>query len=233
MKNPLFITCRKLVHNVFITLFITMFITCAYPVFAQWGISKPPTTGVYGNSYWDDIRVPITAVKTGGSKDPDFTKVLDNGSGSQGVFTYLFDKSTEEEIYFMVQLPHNYKYGTALHAHIHFMPVANGAVDAVVNWAIEYSWSEIGSTYGNTTIASGNSHVPADASLVADRHYLTEMAEISGAGIDSVSSMLICRAYRDATGGLGTDDYDNDAALLEVDFHYEIDAAGSRQEYIK
>ena len=34
-------------------------------------------------------------------------------------------------------------------------------------------------------------------------------------------------------GGLKTDDFGNDAALFEIDFHYEIDQAGSAAEYTK
>lgn len=36
-----------------------------------------------------------------------------------------------------------------------------------------------------------------------------------------------------AAGALKTDDYDNDAGLLEVDFHVQLDTEGSRTEYGK
>ncbi len=42
--------------------------------------------------------------------------------------------------------------------------------------------------------------------------------------------MIICRVFRAATGAGKTGDY---VALLEVDFHYEIDSFGSDSEYIK
>jgi hypothetical protein len=45
--------------------------------------------------------------------------------------------------------------------------------------------------------------------------------------------MLVCRLFRDAAGVGGTDDYDDDAGLLEIDFHYEIDTIGSRTETAK
>ena len=44
----------------------------------------------------------------------------------------------------------------------------------------------------------------------------------------TLSSMLVCRLYRSAS-----DSYGGDAGLLEIDFHYEIDSDGSRQEYTK
>ncbi len=45
-----------------------------------------------------------------------------------------------------------------------------------------------------------------------------------------VSIMLMCRIYRDVSDG---DDYADDAFLLEIDFHYEIDTVGSRAEATK
>ena len=184
------------------------------------------------DTVWEDLRVPVVSTRLGGTKDPDFAKVLDNGSSSQGVFTYLFDDSTEEELYFMCQIPHNYKHGTDLHAHVHWMPVANGSAGETVSWGLEYSLSELGATFGNTTLIYGDTPYP-DETLVADRHYLTELGEIDGSSIDSVSAMLLCRVFRDTAGNGGTDDYGDDAALLEIDFHYEIDTLGSSSEYIK
>ena len=47
---------------------------------------------------YEDLRVPVTATKAGGSKEPGFIQVKDNGSGSQGVFAYAFDKTAEQEL---------------------------------------------------------------------------------------------------------------------------------------
>ena len=184
------------------------------------------------DTVWDDLRVNAYSTKLGGSKDPDFAKILDNGASSQGVFAYLFSATSEEEVYFAVQIPHNYKYGTDLKPHVHWSPVANGGAGENVSWGLEYSLQEIGATFPNTTIIYGDTSVP-DETLVADRHYLTELTAIDGSAIDSVSAMLVCRLFRDATGAGGTDDYSSDVALLEFDLHYEIDSLGSAEEYTK
>ena len=188
----------------------------------------------YSDSYWDDVRIDATATKLEGSKDPQFTKFQDNGSGSQGIFCYYFDADAEEEIYFNVQIPHNYKFGTDLHPHVHWAPSRGGTAGQVVSWGLEYSFKEIGDTFVNTSIIYGNAHTPADSSLVHYKHYLTEIDVISGSSIDTVSSMLCCRLFRNATGaGSSTDDFGYDAILLEFDLHYEIDTPGSRDEYVK
>lgn len=180
-----------------------------------------------GNStIYEDLRVPMTATKTGGSKDPGFAVVLTDGSGSQGVFSYLFDASSEEELYFACQVPHDYKQGTNLSPHVHWMPVSNGTSGHKVSWGLEYSWSNISGIYSNTQIIYTNTHYPADAALVAKTHYMSSFAEITGTG-KTISSMLICRIFRNATSA--TDDtYTADAGLLEFDFHYEVDSLGSR-----
>jgi hypothetical protein len=190
---------------------------------------------MHGNATtWEDVRVPSVATKLGGSKDPGFTVFKDNGSSSQGVFVYWFDKASEEELYFMLQIPHTYKLESPIYPHVHWIPQTNGAENAVASWGLEYTWADVGETFGNTNILYANAHYPADASLVAGRHYLTSFAAIAGTGHDFVSSMLVCRIFRNATGaGSSTDDYDDDAGLLEIDFHIEQDTLGSRSEFAK
>jgi hypothetical protein len=46
-----------------------------------------------------------------------------------------------------------------------------------------------------------------------------------------ISSILICRIWRD--GGKPNDTYQSDAGLLFLDFHYQLDTYGSRDEYAK
>ena len=173
----------------------------------------------------------MLSTKLGGSKDPDFAKMFDDGNSSQGVFSYLFSATIEEELYFMVQLPHGWKYESSLHPHVHWIPTANGSEGQKVSWGLEYVVGAIDSVFGNTTIVYGDTSHSDSETLVADKHYLTELPAISMLGVDSVSAMLLCRVFRDATGVGGTDDYANDVALVEIDFHYESDRIGSNNEY--
>lgn len=184
------------------------------------------------DTVWDDIRVPVLSTKTGGSKIPGLSKFIDDGSGSQGILTYVFDDSIEEELYFAVQIPHSWKYGTDIHPHIHWSPTVSGSAGQVVSWGLEYSLAEATSIFPNSIILFGNTPMPEET-LVAKKHYITEFGIISMSGVTSVSSMILCRMFRDATGSGAIDDYPSDAAVFEIDFHYEIDAMGSRSEYIK
>jgi hypothetical protein len=185
-------------------------------------------------SVWDDLRFPVSAVRLGPLAVPALEVFKKNAAGtSVGVFALFFDDTNEEQVHFAAQMPHAWKLETPIRFHVHWTPKTNGAANQKVNWGLEYTWQKLGGDFSTTTLISGNAHHPADASLVAGRHYLTEIGEIPGTGMDAVSSMLICRLFRDASGALGTDDYADDAILFEADFHYEIDAHGSRLEYTK
>jgi hypothetical protein len=183
---------------------------------------------------WDDLRIAATATNLGGSKDPGYAKFIDDVAGSsQGVFLFWFDAGTEEELYFEIQIPHAYKEGTTIMPHVHWVPKSGGSAGQVVSWGLEYAWKNIGGTFGDTTIIYGNAHTPADASLVASKHYLTPIGSgISGSSM-TLSSMLVCRLFRDATAAGATDSYTADAGLLEFDLHIQMDALGSRQETVK
>ena len=186
---------------------------------------------------WDDLRVPVTSTTLGGTKDPGFSVYKTNGSGSQGVFLYFFDNNTEEELYFTMQIPHCYKFGTDLSPHLHMIVPSTGAAGQFVRWGLEYTIASIGDSFSNTNIIYSDASTATtatssgDSTLIADKHYLVSFPNIDGSAITSVSTMLLCRLFRDATDG--TDDYPNDAGLLEFDCHFQIDTLGSRLEYIK
>lgn len=181
---------------------------------------------------FEDVRVPLAATKKGGLNDPDWVLFKRDGAGSTGVYVWGFDAAAEEEMFFECQIPHAYDEGTTIIPHVHWTPDGNGGAGNVVSWGLEYTWANIGAVFANTTIISGNVHMPADAALVNRKHYTTHLTTISGVG-KTISSMLVCRVFRDAAGVLKPDTYVNDALLLEIDFHIEVNSLGSRIELVK
>jgi hypothetical protein len=174
---------------------------------------------VLANTVFDDIRVPVTATRTGGSKDPGFSVMLTDGLGSQGVFTYHFDKNVQEELFFTLQIPHSYKTNTNLFPHVHWSPTSTGGGNVV--WGLEYTLQHFGNgAFPNTNIIRGT----GAAGVVAFTHNYTDLTTgISGS--TGISSMLLGRIFRDSTNAADT--YGADAALLEIDFHYEVDKLGT------
>ena len=163
---------------------------------------------------YEDLRIPGLALSTGpASSPPDLINVIG------GVYAYGFDSSADEEVFFTVQLPHSWKEGTDIEPHVHWM--TQNTDTGNVCWKLEYTWANIGDTFGATATVSGLT----DASGTDNDHMYTDLETISGAG-KTFSSMLICRLYRDVSD----DDYNTDAALLEIDFHYQVWRFGTRNE---
>jgi len=178
---------------------------------------------------FEDLLVPVTSTTRGGSNDPAFLVYKTNGAGSQGVFTYWFSSSSEQELYFVVQMPHAWKEGSDIFPHVHWLVTSDLGANNV-EWALEYTWVNIGNTFGNTSIISAYTPIAPVLPVTANKHVLTELPPMTGAG-NTISSMLLCRVFRKVSSP--NDTYPSSAALLQIDFHYEIDALGSRSEYAK
>jgi hypothetical protein len=183
---------------------------------------------------WDDLRVPMSALKQG-KVAPD-SEDFPYGGGTSGVLMDWFSASTMNEMYFVVQMPHSWAEGTEIMPHIHWTPSQDGAASkTTVQWGLDYSWLNLGDTHSSYTLLTGSVTVPADALLVKSRHYLTPLKTSGGTGIlgtgKTISSMLICRIYRLPTAS--EDTFEGKAGVLEVDFHYQINTIGSRLEYTK
>jgi hypothetical protein len=70
-------------------------------------IESDGTLTLHGNAtVFKDLLVPVTSTTLCGSNDPSFSVYKTNGAGSQGVFTYWFSHLSENELYFVVQMPH-------------------------------------------------------------------------------------------------------------------------------
>jgi hypothetical protein len=189
---------------------------------------------------WDDLRVPLTPGKLGVFNPPSFSKFMDNGAGSVGVyapsFAYQAVVGNEEQMWFPAQLPHRYKQGSDIEVHIHWSPAVSGGANQFVKWGLEFTWINIDGTFGNTTIiysdasSASTATTSGDSTLTAKKHYMTEIGTITGSG-KNVSSMLQCRIFRNSSHA--EDTLIQEAFGLEVDFHYQVDTMGSRQEYIK
>ena len=182
-------------------------------------------------TYWDDIRVAGDTMEGGTIGGPDYEQFVHDGGSSQGVYTYMFDPDTPEEVFFSVQMPHGWKEGTTIYPHLHWAPTT--ASGGNVRWWFEYSWSNVGDTFPTTTI------IKVTAAAEGERKHsivtFTDDVHDDG-GIDAtgktLSSMILCRLVRQADSVM-LDTYPADAAILEFDFHYEVDAPGSIREYQK
>ena len=71
---------------------------------------------------WDDYRIDPVARNTG-AKAPTF------GAFRDGLYAYQFDDAqaaSEKEVFFDVQMPHDWKQGTSVYPHVHWAPLVAG-----------------------------------------------------------------------------------------------------------
>lgn len=177
---------------------------------------------------WEDLTVPVTSLKDKGDKLPDWRAYKGQ------LNTFWFNQSIEQELFFTIQMPHGWLEGSNLKPHVHWVAESSGS--GLVGWGLEYMWTNVGDTFPTSSTIIYGEAIPAglggDTSVIADKHYITPLTEISGAG-KTLSSMLICRIFRDADGTGTIDSYNQEAGMLQFDFHYQRDSDGSNSEYGK
>ena len=177
---------------------------------------------------WDELQITANALERPGGSDPEYVKWTPNLGGGGSISMYLLEFQNGDSASFVVQLPHSYKQGSSIYAHLHWTPGAAGSDEegATVGWKIDYTWANIDGTFGSGATVSLSDACDGDD----DKHQMTPEVEISGSG-KTTSSMLVCNIKRTDTG---TDDTWAGTAsgalpmLLEIDFHYEMDTIGSR-----
>ena len=136
-------------------------------------------------------------------------------------------------MFITVQLPHNYKEGSDLEGHLHWTPCDRGNEEngATVGWKADYSWANRVTAFA----ASATIDLSDACSGTDDLHEKTASVTITGTGKE-ISSMLLIRLYRSDTGAddtwAGTSNAQS-PAILELDFHFEIDSLGSDLERSK
>jgi hypothetical protein len=170
------------------------------------------------DTYWDDLRFPVQGINPAGSAAPP---TVSNVDGS-----LEFSASATNIIAGIAQLPHSWKMGTAVEAHIHWCPTNTNTGN--VFWRFEYEIQPINGVF----VGYGTPVDTLDAGAgVAETHQIHGLAEIDASGITTVSAIIKWKLSR--IGGDATDTYNAVARLLELDFHYQIDGFGSQEEYTK
>ncbi len=138
---------------------------------------------------------------------PGTVNVVDANMKSFG-----FDgNASTEELFYHVDLQHDYVAGTDIIVHVHWMPSTANAGNVRFQWY--YQWVEEGGTFTAATLGAPTA-VAAGGVAWADKR--TDFT-ISGAG-KTYNSRLLLRLFRDPTDG--TDTYGDDAVLSSVGVHY-------------
>lgn len=171
---------------------------------------------------WEDLRFDANALKAAGVKDPAYSTVLGTLRG------YTFSPTTQEELYFAVQMPHSWS-GEAIHPHVHWF-TATASTNVTCRWGLEYAWADIGSTFSAPTTIYASTVSPVTTIIESKKHYVTSFSSlVPSTNQDGFSAMLLCRLFRDST--VAADTFDQNANLLEFDIHYSVKRLGTKTEF--
>ena len=176
----------------------------------------------YSDTYWDDLRVPLTNTRINPvNTEPDFE---DRGDG---LFAWGFDADSDSAyvLNYTAQGAHTRADSTDEEGHFHWCP--DGTNTGSVLWRLVYSMANVGGEW--TTIDTLWALDPADGTAL--KYQLIDFGTLLGSDTMRISHGIIGHVSR--IGEDARDTYTGTAYGIELDFHYQIDSPGSREEYIK
>ncbi len=175
---------------------------------------------------WDDLRVSVDK----GSSSA--TLGYSPGESSGGQIWYFRDGAGLETLSFQAQLPHGYKEGTNIYPHLHWTPFTTKSGN--VEWNLDYTWVNYDGTTPQVFPSTTTNTVVVTGPFTQRTHLITALT-VGNVGLNGtgkkISSILICRLWRNSSNSADT--YGDDAGLLSLDFHYQIDTVGSRETFTK
>lgn len=183
------------------------------------GGAPPAPGGLPIGEGWDDYVASGLNVKLRGANDPALTDFR------SGMYLYAFSGTAGvNEVYTAVHILHDWKPGTDIYPHVHWAhKIASPTGDVV--WQIDYS------------IAKGFSQeaFPAPTTITATQtagtqyhHQIVESSTVIPAASIETDAVVLMRVYRDSAHG--SDTFENNAFLMQVDLHYESDGRRTNEK---
>jgi hypothetical protein len=189
-------------------------------------IKKDGTPRLNGDaSAFNVIDVPGLAMKIN-TNPPTMTAGF---AGDSDLELYYFASTvSNNQVYFTVQIPHDWEQGSNITPRVHWAPTTDASAgDDTTAWELKYTWGDMGETFSSGSTLTVKSAGGANAQW---DHKVGSFSAISGSG-HTFSSVLVCRLRRLQDNN--SDTYADNAALLGVDFVYEVDSMGSDTELTK
>ncbi len=152
------------------------------------------------------------------------------GEGTEDNFpTHDFNPSTEESVYFHLELSHDYADAGTVHVHFDFfVDTAPGAGDPNwVMWGVEYKKQSIGDNFSFTGTTTTYTQTSVTAGTPANDKKTHQSSEIDLTTTGFVAGdYILLRLFRDADGTGGTDNFTDDARVIDYHIEYLSDKIG-------
>lgn len=160
---------------------------------------------------WDDLRFPFSLQRQGATGKPDFDYT------NMGL---LFPQNDATEIVYIIgQMPHDWKIGSSIHPHIHWVQDSSD----IPGFEVAYRIYENGTdpTGGFTTLTTlTEMHTYASGSILQ----VSKWPLIDMSSITEISALVEFKVYRDDNVISG------DVLGKEFDIHYQKDSLGAYTE---
>jgi hypothetical protein len=172
---------------------------------------------------WDDV-LPTVSFQLNGVEAPNITPI----GGSAVLRAQEFpNSSANEEFCPTWQLPHIWKEGSAFVPHLHLY-VPDNAVGGDLVFSMIYAFSNVHATaFADAEAVTGKITRAAEAGIDANAILAFPAITIPTGTLSALFSAQIKRVQG------GADTFGGTCWLRSADLHIEIDALGSRQEYVK
>ena len=171
---------------------------------------------------WQDETAQIV-VRGSGVNDPTYELV----TGSTSMFAYSFSAGTMQQFWTVFHLGHDYKPGTVVYPHVHWINAAAVPNTGNVRWGFEYSVAK-----GHQQQAFGLTATTTVYKLQASNatrymHHIGEVAIGDAIPITNLEpdSLIFMRVFRDAADVADT--CTDKVYLLTADCHYEAAYLGT------
>lgn len=169
---------------------------------------------VGNSSVWDDIVQPATTGRQGSNITPvfDYTDLV-----------ALFPaNNTSHILYFNIQMPHRWKYGSTIYPHVHIIQESNQ--QAIFN--MDYRWASVGTLFPSIWSTYIIDHYKFEYPGSGQFHQI--VTNTSGlTGNYTLSSVLQIKLYRN------DNNFSGNCKLISFDIHFESDTLGTFTEYEK
>ena len=175
---------------------------------------------------WDDFVVSASAVRL----DSAATRYSFDTT-NLGIQFDSDSRYPEEQISIIYQLPHEWKIGSDIRFHFHWIQ----SQSAIPNWLLDYRWFDNNEAEPSFTRLSGTTETFSytSGSILQISHFGLQ----SSSGITGVSSNFEIKFWRDtantSTEFSGADPVATDVRVKFFDIHLQQDSPGSDNEFSK
>lgn len=175
---------------------------------------------VSDNYPWDDFDFSVSNLRVNPSTSkPDYDADEDE---------YTFDDGSTETVVGSRISRHEFAQDQPeWRPHVHWVQNASGNVV----WQLAYKiWPS--NTLEPSSYTTISAHTPEFAYTSGALHQITKLPHVDVAAFANTTAMMV-KVRISRLGGDANDTMSGDARFLGFDFHVQIDAFGSRQEFIK